>query len=162
MAESFNQIFNCIKCSYTIDVQNRANKSLGIVENQPIDIHRINEAMANLHPLKDHEDCELSVQEDVVRLIRVIAIIMGNQVDTLHSPKPPRQNEHVHGWFGRDDCEINNENLTQFIGEKKEGKEKRTVDLKEIHNSLRRTGPKTPEEFFANLMTMLLVQVRPS
>ncbi|CAJ0588393.1 unnamed protein product [Cylicocyclus nassatus] len=111
------------------------------------------EAVANLHPLLDHEGRELPEQRDVVRFIRVIAIIMGNQVNIPHPPEPPARNEHVGKWFGRDICEIDDENLTQFVGQ-----DGRTVDLKEIHNSLRRTGPKTPEEFFANFMTMLLVQ----
>ncbi|CAJ0588395.1 unnamed protein product [Cylicocyclus nassatus] len=113
------------------------------------------EAMANLHPLLDHEDRELPGQEDVVRLIRVIAIIMKYQVNIRHQPERPRRNRHVKGWFGRNTCKIVDENLTQFGGSE------RTVDLEQIHNSLKRTGPQSPEEFFANFMTMLLVQVGP-
>ncbi|CAJ0588392.1 unnamed protein product [Cylicocyclus nassatus] len=156
MAESFEQIFKCIKgnySNYTKDTVCKASEFLGIAENQPPDIHRINEAMANLHALLDHEGRELPGQEDVVRFIRVIAIVMGNQVDIPHPPEPLRRDERGHEWFGRDDCKINDERLTQFVGRE------RTVDLKQIHNSLRRTGPKTTKEFFANFMTMLLVQV---
>ncbi|CAJ0588390.1 unnamed protein product [Cylicocyclus nassatus] len=153
-------VFQCIKgnySNYTKDTVCKASEFLGIAENQPPDIHRINEAMANLHALLDHEGRELPGQEDVVRFIRVIAIIMGNQVDIPYPPEPPTPDEHVQEWFGRDDCEINDENLTLFVGQNG-----RTVDLKQIHNSLRRTGPRNTAEFFANFMTMLLVQVRPS
>ncbi|CAJ0588372.1 unnamed protein product [Cylicocyclus nassatus] len=145
-------VFQCIKVNYNKDVQNRAIEFLGIAEHQPVDIHQISEAMADLSPLLG-EGRGLPGREDVVRFIRVIATIMVNQVDIPHPPEPPRLNEHVHEWFGRDDSELNDGNLTQFVGE-----DGRTVDPKEIYNSLRQTGPQTPGEFFANFMTMLLVQ----